>query len=192
MRKLLTAMLAALAAAATQQANAQGEVDAYGCMGMLTYVGEQCGLDMLPLDDEARLMEELDDVEKTYNLYNAQCREVIYSEYSEDRVNEASALANECADELEKFKADLSRSYSGHACMGLLHSSLDLCVDHKNIDVSEIPALRAAQLRNAHIYNTRCAVYDESGKTLGQRKVRALREKMEDCYMPLYRRAGLL
>ena len=150
MRKLLTLMLAALAAAATQQANAQGEVDAYGCMGMLTYVGEQCGLDMLPLDDEARLMEELDDVEKTYNLYNAQCREVIYSEYSEDRVNEASALANECADELEKFKADLSKSYDKYSCRGLLESTLNLCRSSENKSVSEIPAIRAAQRRITH------------------------------------------
>ena len=164
MRKLLTAMLAALAAAATQQANAQGEVGtptaAWECL--LTWASNADWI-CLPLDDEARLMEELDDVEKTYNLYNAQCREVIYSEYGEDRVDEALALANECADELEEFKADLSKSYDGHSCMGMIYWAGDLCESNKDASGSKALALIAEVRRHFHVYNTRCVWRGEPG-----------------------------
>ena len=162
------------------------EVDAYGCMGMLTYVGEQCE-DVLPAKD---LDEVLTETKKTYSLYNAQCREVIYTNFSEERVNEALALANECTNTLEEYKRDLSKEYDGYACMGIIDKMIARC--DPAMPVSEITALKFEADRIFEIYNQRCVYKDEPVATFGNRKkVNAKIMSMDDCYVSLYKKAGI-
>ena len=161
------------------------EVDAYGCMGMLTYVGEQCK-DVPPPKD---LDEVLIETKKTYSLYNAQCREVIYTDFSEERVNEALALANECTDALKEYKRDLYKEYDGYACMGMLDYLRSRC--DLNMDVSEIPALKMEESIKSYIYNSRCLLTNNIYETFNYKEVNKKIDELKDCYGSLYRRAGL-
>ena len=183
-------------------ANIAEELDSYFCMGMLIQVGEECeepgkqcrhyngGMQTIELCEERNIAEMLEDQRKLYDLYNSQCREVIYTDYSEERVNRALSKANKCNDTLKTHNKDLSRSYSSYTCMSILDHLIDRC--DLNMDVSEIPALQIEQKLKIYIYNTRCTAQGEPHSTFGLDKVHGKIDELDACYTKLFRKAGLV